>query len=139
MTTDAELFSLLSQVMTKYEEVRGLESKLTQVRAERDELVTAAIATERIDARGIALFCRARGKERRGGGRAHAVREPTPNWSPLLSSADIARLAGVTRATVTNWKKRHADFPPPADAARPPRYAREKVFEYLDRHGIDHA
>lgn len=30
-----------------------------------------------------------------------------------ISSADIGRIYGVTRATVSNWKRRHPDFPPP--------------------------
>ncbi|MGW4350756.1 N-6 DNA methylase [Nocardia sp. NPDC004582] len=28
-----------------------------------------------------------------------------------VSAAEISRLAGVTRATVSNWRRRHADFP----------------------------
>jgi hypothetical protein len=31
----------------------------------------------------------------------------------LVTAADISRLAGVTRATVSNWRRRHADFPAP--------------------------
>ncbi len=30
-----------------------------------------------------------------------------------VSAADIARLAGVGRAAVSNWRRRHPDFPPP--------------------------
>ena len=30
-----------------------------------------------------------------------------------VSAADIARLAGVSRGTVSNWRRRHADFPAP--------------------------
>lgn len=33
--------------------------------------------------------------------------------SDLVSSADIARMCGVGRAAVTNWKRRYADFPKP--------------------------
>jgi SAM-dependent methyltransferase len=32
----------------------------------------------------------------------------------LVSAADIARLAGVGRAAVSNWRRRYADFPQPA-------------------------
>ncbi|MEV5428303.1 N-6 DNA methylase [Streptomyces sp. NPDC052701] len=32
----------------------------------------------------------------------------------LVSRPDIARLAGVKRPAVTNWERRHADFPSPA-------------------------
>jgi hypothetical protein len=30
-----------------------------------------------------------------------------------VSAADIARLAGVGRAAVSNWRRRYPDFPPP--------------------------
>ncbi|MFC4562851.1 N-6 DNA methylase [Nocardiopsis mangrovi] len=33
--------------------------------------------------------------------------------SVLVTAADISRLAGVTRATVSNWRRRHSDFPAP--------------------------
>ncbi|MGW3232713.1 N-6 DNA methylase [Kitasatospora sp. NPDC001095] len=33
---------------------------------------------------------------------------------PLITGAEIARLAGVTRAAVSNWRRRHEDFPAPA-------------------------
>ena len=39
----------------------------------------------------------------------------------LISMADIARLAGQSRATVGNWKSRNPDFPP--NAAAVPRTA----------------
>lgn len=32
----------------------------------------------------------------------------------LITSGDIADLVGVNRAAVSNWKKRHDDFPAPA-------------------------
>ncbi|MEO3777964.1 N-6 DNA methylase [Micromonospora sp. B11E3] len=33
--------------------------------------------------------------------------------SAQVTAAEIARLAGVTRATVSNWRRRHPDFPAP--------------------------
>lgn len=36
-----------------------------------------------------------------------------PKPSAQVTAAEIARLAGVTRATVSNWRRRHADFPAP--------------------------
>lgn len=33
---------------------------------------------------------------------------------PLVTGAEIARMAGVTRAAVSNWRRRHEDFPAPA-------------------------
>ncbi|GLF94657.1 N-6 DNA methylase [Streptomyces yaizuensis] len=36
--------------------------------------------------------------------------EPTAH----VTAAEISRIAGVTRATVSNWRRRHADFPTPS-------------------------
>jgi len=54
----------------------------------------------------------------------------------VLTAADIARLAGVTRATVSNWRRRHPDFPEPSggtDAS--PVYDRSEVEAWLDARG----
>src|SRR3974390_2305425 len=56
--------------------------------------------------------------------------------SAALTAADIARLAGVTRATVSNWRRRHADFPVPSggtDAS--PAYGRSEVEAWLAARG----
>lgn len=56
--------------------------------------------------------------------------------SAALTAADIARLAGVTRATVSNWRRRHADFPAPSggtDAS--PAYDRDDVEAWLAARG----
>lgn len=37
-----------------------------------------------------------------------------PASDPLVTGAEIARLAGVTRAAVSNWRRRYDDFPAPA-------------------------
>ena len=53
-----------------------------------------------------------------------------------LTAADIARLAGVTRATVSNWRRRHPDFPAPSggtDAS--PAYDRAEVEAWLASRG----
>jgi SAM-dependent methyltransferase len=53
-----------------------------------------------------------------------------------LTAADIARLAGVTRATVSNWRRRHPDFPEPSggtDAS--PAYDRAEVEAWLADRG----
>ncbi|MET9145243.1 N-6 DNA methylase [Streptomyces sp. NPDC004042] len=53
---------------------------------------------------------------------------------PLVTGAEIARLAGVTRAAVSNWRRRYDDFPAPAGgAANSPLYALADVQEWLDR------
>ncbi|MFE9389146.1 N-6 DNA methylase [Streptomyces sp. NPDC006784] len=53
---------------------------------------------------------------------------------PLVTGSEIARLAGVTRAAVSNWRRRYDDFPAPAGgAANSPVYALAEVQEWLDR------
>ncbi|MFJ6943508.1 N-6 DNA methylase [Streptomyces wuyuanensis] len=53
---------------------------------------------------------------------------------PLVTGSEIARLAGVTRAAVSNWRRRYDDFPAPAGgAANSPLYALAEVQEWLDR------
>jgi len=55
--------------------------------------------------------------------------------SPLLNLTDIARLAGVSRVVVSNWRKRHSDFPAPAaEPASGPVFRREEVAAWLERH-----
>lgn len=56
----------------------------------------------------------------------------TPAYD-LISMADIARLAGQSRATVGNWKARNPDdFPPERGrSARGPLYDRTEVTEWL--------
>ena len=53
---------------------------------------------------------------------------------PLVTGSEIARLAGVTRAAVSNWRRRHDDFPAPAGGgANSPLYALAEVQEWLDK------
>ncbi|MFJ9952566.1 class I SAM-dependent DNA methyltransferase [Kitasatospora sp. NPDC091207] len=56
----------------------------------------------------------------------------------LVTSAEIARLAGVTRAAVSNWRRRYEDFPAAAaGSAASPLFAWPAVQEWLrrrDRH-----
>ncbi|MFF7352752.1 N-6 DNA methylase [Streptomyces filipinensis] len=57
-----------------------------------------------------------------------------PPVAPLVTGAEIARLAGVTRAAVSNWRRRYDDFPAPAGGgANSPLYALAEVQEWLDR------
>ncbi|MFK0100042.1 N-6 DNA methylase [Streptomyces sp. NPDC091040] len=37
-----------------------------------------------------------------------------PQPSAQVTAAEISRIAGVTRATVSNWRRRHDDFPTPS-------------------------
>ena len=54
----------------------------------------------------------------------------------MLSATEIAHLAGVTRAAVTNWRQRYDDFP--ARASRDGRsdlFRRDEVIAWLDQAG----
>ncbi|MEO5875769.1 MAG: N-6 DNA methylase [Streptosporangiaceae bacterium] len=54
----------------------------------------------------------------------------------LVPAAEIARLAGVTRAAVSNWRRRHSDFPEPAGGSgAAPLFALADVRQWLDRQG----
>lgn len=54
----------------------------------------------------------------------------------LLSPSDIADFAGVSRPVVSNWRKRHADFPPAvAGSEAKPLFARDAVIAWLRRRG----
>ncbi|BBH71847.1 SAM-dependent methyltransferase [Actinoplanes sp. OR16] len=51
----------------------------------------------------------------------------------LISSAEVARLAGVTRAAVSNWRRRHPDFPEPVEGGRNALFALSDITDWLDR------
>ncbi|MFD8457076.1 N-6 DNA methylase [Streptomyces antimycoticus] len=56
--------------------------------------------------------------------------------SALVTAADISRLAGVTRATVSNWRRRHPDFPTPAGGTdTSPTYDLDAVRAWLSARG----
>ncbi|MGC4808224.1 N-6 DNA methylase [Micromonospora sp. DT233] len=53
-----------------------------------------------------------------------------------VTAADIARLAGVGRAAVSNWRKRHADFPTPVGgSATSPEFDLAQVETWLRAQG----
>lgn len=54
----------------------------------------------------------------------------------LVTAADIARMAGVTRAAVSNWRRRHEDFPSPTSgSASSPLFAFSAVQDWLNGQG----
>ncbi|MFD6268439.1 N-6 DNA methylase [Nocardia asteroides] len=55
-----------------------------------------------------------------------------------VAAAEIARMAGVTRATVSNWRRRHADFPAPVTGGSEarPLFDLGEVQEWLRGHGV---
>lgn len=53
-----------------------------------------------------------------------------------VSTSDIARIADVGRATVTNWRRRHSDFPAPTGGTESrPTFTLEDVEGWLAEHG----
>lgn len=53
-----------------------------------------------------------------------------------VTAAGIARLAGVGRAAVSNWRRRHADFPKPVGGTETsPSFALAEVEQWLRRQG----
>ncbi|MFD4256303.1 N-6 DNA methylase [Streptomyces sp. NPDC058534] len=53
-----------------------------------------------------------------------------------VTAAEISRIAGVTRATVSNWRRRHDDFPEPSGGTESsPLYDLEAVRAWLATRG----
>lgn len=64
--------------------------------------------------------------------------DPTGYDGATVAANDIARLANVGRAAVSNWRRRYPDFPKPvAGTAASPLYALTEVEAWLIRHGKD--
>lgn len=52
----------------------------------------------------------------------------------LVTGAEIARIAGVTRAAVSNWRRRHEDFPAPVGGGvNSPLFDLAQVRAWLDK------
>jgi SAM-dependent methyltransferase/phage terminase Nu1 subunit (DNA packaging protein) len=59
-----------------------------------------------------------------------------PQSSAQVTAAEISRIAGVTRATVSNWRRRHEDFPEPSGGTESsPLYDLESVRAWLATRG----
>ncbi|MEV4916193.1 N-6 DNA methylase [Streptomyces tirandamycinicus] len=59
-----------------------------------------------------------------------------PQPSAQVTAAEISRIAGVTRATVSNWRRRHEDFPAPSGGTESsPLYDLEAVRAWLASRG----
>ncbi|MEU6292117.1 N-6 DNA methylase [Streptomyces sp. NPDC046988] len=57
----------------------------------------------------------------------------TPD-DPMVTGSEIARLAGVTRAAVSNWRRRYDDFPVPAGGSvNSPLFALADVQTWLSK------
>ncbi|BCL12392.1 N-6 DNA methylase [Micromonospora sagamiensis] len=56
--------------------------------------------------------------------------------TPTVTAAEVARLAGVGRAAVSNWRKRHADFPAPVGGtSASPEFDLTHVEQWLRAQG----
>ncbi|MFD0785045.1 N-6 DNA methylase, partial [Micromonospora azadirachtae] len=56
--------------------------------------------------------------------------------NPTITAAEIARLAGVGRAAVSNWRKRYADFPVPVGGtSASPEFDLTQVEKWLRGQG----
>ncbi|MCP3760413.1 N-6 DNA methylase [Streptomyces sp. TBY4] len=61
---------------------------------------------------------------------------PEAAAAPEVTAAEIARLAGVGRAAVSNWRRRHADFPRPVGGTETsPSFALAAVTDWLRAQG----
>lgn len=59
-----------------------------------------------------------------------------PEREAEVTAAGIARLAGVGRAAVSNWRRRFEDFPAPAGGTETsPRFALAEIESWLRTHG----
>lgn len=59
-----------------------------------------------------------------------------PENATEVTAAGIARLAGVGRAAVSNWRRRHADFPHPVGGTETsPSFALAEVERWLRDQG----
>ncbi|MFJ2403869.1 N-6 DNA methylase [Streptomyces xanthochromogenes] len=59
-----------------------------------------------------------------------------PEHAAEVTAATIARLAGVGRAAVSNWRRRHADFPKPVGGTETsPSFALHEVEQWLHAQG----
>ncbi|GAC84450.1 hypothetical protein GP2_022_00660 [Gordonia paraffinivorans NBRC 108238] len=64
------------------------------------------------------------------------MNSPSPNSPALVSASDIAELAGVSRGAVSNWRRRHENFPQQvAGTKTKPLYALPDVKTWLANQG----
>ncbi|MFF3853724.1 class I SAM-dependent DNA methyltransferase [Micromonospora sp. NPDC002575] len=67
------------------------------------------------------------------------ARSTAASSEATLTASDIARLANVGRAAVSNWRRRYADFPAPAGGTpASPSFDAGEITDWLRRHGRLH-
>src|SRR3954453_62079 len=63
-------------------------------------------------------------------------KEPPVSNEAAVTAADIARLAGVGRAAVSNWRRRYEDFPEPVGGTpNSPLFTLSEVERWLRDQG----
>src|SRR5690606_12341197 len=84
-----------------------------------------------VDAVNVHALLNARRRAVYGGRMPQTPAAPT---NPLVTGSEIARIAGVTRAAVSNWRRRYDDFPAPAGGgAHSPLFDLAEVQAWLDK------
>src|SRR5579875_3720868 len=64
------------------------------------------------------------------------IRRCVMTSDPELTAADIARIAGVGRAAVSNWRRRHLDFPQPVGGSQTsPTFSLTEIKAWLRSQG----
>jgi hypothetical protein len=154
-----DLTSLLDEIKDIRAEIHQRQDELAKLVSQRHDLVSEALGSGLLTFGDVARHCGVRAteiglefraeverrkretkpKKARGGARPRPPRQKRASGKgngKYIGSSDIARMAGVTRASVSNWKKRHEDFPKPAGIDSPaPLYLRDDVVTYLVEHG----
>ncbi|CAM5314200.1 type I restriction-modification system subunit M/S [Streptomyces fumanus] len=59
-----------------------------------------------------------------------------PDGDRLLTRTEIAAMAGVTRAAVTTWERRAADFPTPRRTANQDYFIESEILRWLDERRV---
>src|SRR5216110_3079970 len=69
-------------------------------------------------------------------GRLTCVYTALVQGTPKINAAHVARLAGVGRAAVSNWRRRHEDFPQPVGGtASSPLFSLPEIAVWLRANG----
>lgn len=152
MTRDVK--AALDEVKAVKALIRGREQEVAALRARAHDVVAECLASGTVTFSDISAHCgeppgrvaadfrEEVHRRRRAGlpetpkGGARPRTHPAAPGPPrtYMTGADIARMAGVTRAAVSNWKRRDLDFPAPIGAGVH-LYRREAVVEYLTARG----
>ncbi len=64
--------------------------------------------------------------------KATLVTPPEASDDDLVTITDISKISGAARPTVSNWKRRHSNFPEPAGkGAKGPLFRRTEILQWL--------